>query len=93
MLILSYSGGIGTGVIGKIKISGQDSIVLLTNYHVITPKEFKETKPADISSSIKQKIEERAEDSKIQVDGKEIWLSEGMLVKDSSIISPIKSVC
>ena len=59
----------------------------------MTPEKYKQTKPADISFSIKKEIEERAEKSKIEVDGKEIWLSDGMLVKKSSIISPIKSVC
>ena len=76
-----------------MNIGGQDSIVLLTNYHVITPKEYKKAMPTKIPS-IKREIEECAERSKIKLaDGKEIWLSGGMLVKDSSIFSPIKSVC
>ena len=76
-----------------MKISGQDSIVLLTNYHVIAPKEYKKAKPAKIPL-IKQKIEKCAESGEIKLsNGKIIYLSEGMLVNDSSIISPMKSVC
>ena len=92
-MFLSYSRDTrGTGVIGKIKINDQDSTVLLTNYHVIAPKEYKKAKPADIPS-IKTRIEEEAQQSTIRFgEGDKISLSEGMLVRDSSIISPITSV-
>ena len=76
-----------------MKIDGRDSIVLLTNYHVMTPEKYKKAMPTEISS-IKPEIEEYAESSKIKLEDKTIiCLSKGILVKQSSIFSPIKSVC
>ena len=76
-----------------MKIDGRDSIVLLTNYHIMTPIRYKKAMPTEIPS-IKEEIEKYAKSSKIKlVDGTIIWLSEEMLEKDSSIFSPIKSVC
>ena len=84
---------VGTGFIGKIDINGEDSIVLLTNYHIIAGVLSKDYLSAKIlTKEMEQQIEKIATRSKIVLKQREIDLSEGMLIKDSAIMSPETSV-
>lgn len=95
MISLYNSQSNGTGFIGEIEINGEDSIVLVTNYHVMIGGLHESYETATIvTPSMKKAIEKNAMNSEIQFgEGEPIRLSKGMLVEESSKVSPAKSVC
>ena len=78
-----------------MKLKGETSTVLVTNYHVMISGLGDRYKTATkVTKSMKQKIENNATKCEIEVDGgRRIYLSQGMLVEGSCEVSPIKSVC
>ena len=85
----------GSGFIGEIKISGENWIVLVTNYHVMISDNAEYFSATEVTTDMKREIEKNARSSQIILKRKEkkIKLSGEILVKDSSIMSPRKSVC
>ena len=78
-------------------IKGKNSIVLLTNYHVIIDGLADQYKNAiatefNENENMKKEIEQNAKSCKIKVLETEIKLSEELLIEGSSILSPITSV-
>ena len=78
-----------------MKIKGKNSIVLLTNYHVVidglTPEsEYVGAKAKDIDS-LKKEIEQNAKKCTILLLQKEVKLSNRMLI-GRSMLSPFTSV-
>ena len=75
-------------------LNEEDSVVLVTNYHVIIgglPESYKKAKK--VSKVMRKKILENARGSEIKLEGKKINLSGGLLVEVSCKISSAKSVC
>ena len=72
-----------------MELLGEDSIVLVTNYHVIISGE----KAKKVTKVMKKRILENARRSDIEVEGKKIKLSGGMLVESSCKMSSRTSVC
>ena len=85
----------GTGFIGGIKISDENWIVLVTNYHVMIGESAECKNATEVTTEMKREIEINARNSQIILKRKEkqIKLSGEILVEDSSIMSPRKSVC
>ena len=78
-----------------MKIKGEYSLVLVTNYHVmITGLDESYESAIKVTKSMKQEIEKNARRSTIVV-GREthIDLCSGMLEEGSSEVSPVTSVC
>ena len=69
-----------------MELLGEDSIVLVTNYHVIISGE-------KAKKVMKKRILENARKSDIEVEGEKIKLSGGMLVESSCKMSSRTSVC
>ena len=75
-------------------LNEEDSIVLVTNYHVIIsglPELYENA--IKVSEDMKKKVIENARRSEIMVEGKKIKLSGGILVENSCKMSSAKSVC
>jgi len=84
-----------SGFIGKIEIDGENSTVLVTNYHVIIgglPEDIYK-KAKKVTEDMKKAIEVNARRSEIEVCGKRFNLSGGMLVEGTSKLSSDASVC
>ena len=78
-----------------MKIKGEYSLVLVTNYHVmITGLDDSYKLVTKVEISMKQIIEKNARKCTIEVEkGRQIELHSGMLEKGSCEVSPITSVC
>ena len=85
----------GTGFIGEIKIKSENRIVLVTNYHVMIGDSAECKNATEVTTQMKRDIESNARNSRIILERKEkeIKLSGEVLVEDSSIMSPRKTVC
>ena len=88
----------GTGFIGEIKIDGNSSKVLVTNYHVMIGGLPEDTykKAIKVTSDMQKAIEGNARKSQITLikeNNKQTKLSGETLVPNSSIMSPRTSVC
>ena len=72
----------------------EDSVVLVTNYHVIIgglPECYKDAK--EVTEDMKKVILKNARRSEIMMKGKKIQLSGGILVESFCKMSSAKSVC
>ena len=75
-------------------LNEEDSIVLVTNYHVIIgglPESYEKAK--EVTEDMKKEILKNARRSEIMVEKKKIKLSGGILVESSCKMSSAKSVC
>ena len=75
-------------------LNKEDSVVLVTNYHVIIaglPEWYENAK--EVTEDMEEEILTNARRSEIMVEGKKIKLSGGILVESSCKMSSAKSVC
>ena len=75
-------------------LNEEDSVVLITNYHVIIaglPELYENAK--EVTKDMKEEILKNARKSEIMVEKEKIKLSGGMLVESSCKMSSAKSVC